>query len=344
MQRRKFLQLSGVTSGSLLLGVTSATAATDSTTKYPDPEGPVTYYTEMRVPPPEKQNVIDAVNTLKTDLQSTAGYLSLSFKQTIGESTMGRGYPNERKGWIAEGYAKTDGTLASNKVPYFYVMFVRFDSYADLKISGIQQWFQDNIVPSLFAYKVENGAPVKTPIALDYHEGVYTTVGAADRENGYMTQEEIRTYLSSKQVDEVSLGCVSVNNHYMIMDETHQAHYDALRANLDSNTRSIFRPIEGDAGYDASNPDWVANGQPAAENNSFFRKAYTREILQNAFPSGDKRNYLMHGTWETIMDHENSHLDPRFTAGAGKIKAYMLALPVEPFYITHIQDKYVGQN
>lgn len=353
MKRRKFLELSGVAGGALLLGTNANAEAQKSitSTELSKPSGPVTYYIEVRVPGPEKQTVWDKVSALKETLQTTQGYLSLSFKQTIGESTMGRGYPSDAtptlKGVLAEGYASLNGVPAgapSPKVPYFYVMFVRFANYDDLVASGIEQWFEENIVPSLFAYKVENGAPVKTPIALDYHEGIYTTVGAADRENGYMSQEEIATFLASKQSDEVGNTYVSVNNHFFIKDENQEAFGSLLRENLNGNTRSIFRPIEGDEGYDDTNEDYVLNGQPAKVDNTFFRKALTREILENAFPDNGIRSYLMHGVWETIMDHENSHIDPRFAAGAGKVGSYFTAMPVEPFYITHIQDRFVGQD
>ena len=292
MDRRQFLELSGAAGGALLLGSSAVAEATPAvaTTNHPKPVGAVTYYTEIRVPPPEKAAVLAKMDELIALMQGMAGYLSLSFKQTIGESTMGRAYPNPKKAILAEALAKLDGTLSSPKVPYFYVMFLRFDSYDNLLAAGVQAWFKANIVPSLFAYNAATTPPTKTTIALDFHEGVYTTVAAADRINGYMTAEEISTYLASKQSDEVAGQYVSVNNHYMIMDANRKAHYNLLRENLNGNTRSIFRPIQGDEGYDDSNPDYVANGQPAAPDNVFFRKAMTREILQNAFPEGEKRN------------------------------------------------------
>jgi hypothetical protein len=341
MERREFLEFSSVAGAALLIGSSTASAATTSTT-YPKPAGAVTYYSEIRVAGPEKATVLAKIDDLITLMQTKTGYLSLSFKQTIGESTMGRAYPNTTKGWLAEGFATVNGVLASPKVPYFYVMFLRFDSYDNFVASGVQAWFTANIVPSLFAYAVVNGTPTKTAVALDYYEGVYTTVGCADRSVGYGTEAEIKTYLASKQSDEVANHWVSVNNHYMILDSDQAAHYDLLRSNLFGNTMSIFRPIEGDVGYDGVTADYAINGQPGLSSNTFFRKALTREILQNAFPDGDKRSYLMHGVWETIMDHENSHIDPRFAAGASQVGSYMLAHPVEPFYITAKQDRFIS--
>lgn len=343
MKRRNFLKLSGATGGALLLG---SQANAQTTSSFVKPTGAVTYYMEIRVPGPENTAVNNAVTALKNQLRAAApanGYLSMSFKQTIGESTMGRGYPNELKGKLANGYASLAGVptgAPTPKVPYFYAMFVRFASYDDLIASNIQQWFQFDIVPSLFAYAVLPGDTTvsKTGIKLDYHEGIYTTVGAADRTNGYMTPTEISTYLGSGQSNEVLNNYVSVNNHFFIKDKDRDSFWNLLRSNLNGNTRSIFRPIVGDAGYDGATADYATNGQPAAQDNTFFRKALTREILENIQPDNGIRAYLMHGVWETILDHENSHLDPRFKKGAGQVGSYFTAMPVEPFYITKIQD------
>ena len=42
--------------------------------------------------------------------------------------------------------------------------------------------------------------------------------------------------------------------------------------------------------------------------------------------------YLMHGSWESLWDHENSHLDPCFRQAATAIARYALGGPYEPFY------------
>jgi hypothetical protein len=42
----------------------------------------------------------------------------------------------------------------------------------------------------------------------------------------------------------------------------------------------------------------------------------------------------MHGVWESVWDHENSHLDIRFMQSSTPVGAYVVAGPVEPFYAT----------
>ena len=45
-------------------------------------------------------------------------------------------------------------------------------------------------------------------------------------------------------------------------------------------------------------------------------------------------SYIMHGVWESVADHENSHIDKRFMQAAGPVGAYVIQGPVEPFYVT----------
>jgi len=68
--------------------------------------------------------------------------------------------------------------------------------------------------------------------------------------------------------------------------------------------------------------------------NHLYRKALSTEILRNAHTDGGLRSYLMHGVWESVLDHENSHIDPRFLAAAGPVGAVAVIGPVEPFYLT----------
>ena len=77
-------------------------------------------------------------------------------------------------------------------------------------------------------------------------------------------------------------------------------------------------------------------GLPGTANNRYYYKAVSTEILRNAFPDGDLRTYLMHGVWESVWDHENSHLDPRFKQTAAPVEAMVVSDPVEPFYETRI--------
>ncbi|MGC8532860.1 MAG: hypothetical protein ACP5M1_12555, partial [Acidiphilium sp.] len=77
-------------------------------------------------------------------------------------------------------------------------------------------------------------------------------------------------------------------------------------------------------------------GYAGARDNRYYRKAVSTEILRNAFPDGTLRAYLMHGVWDSVWDHENSHLDPRFLQAAGPVGAAVVIGPVEPFYQTRL--------
>jgi hypothetical protein len=75
-------------------------------------------------------------------------------------------------------------------------------------------------------------------------------------------------------------------------------------------------------------------GLPGASDNRHYRKALSTEILRNVHADGDLRAYLLHGVWESVWDHENSHLDPRFQAAVAPVGAAVMVGPVEPFYVT----------
>ncbi len=44
----------------------------------------------------------------------------------------------------------------------------------------------------------------------------------------------------------------------------------------------------------------------------------------------------MHGVWESVWDHENSHLDARMQEAFGPVGAGVEVGPVEPFYLTRL--------
>lgn len=323
MERRDFLNFTAIVSGGMFLSACNTGNAADPLESQAKPEGAVTYYTEIRVPGPEKAAVLVKIDELIAAMPAETGYLSISFKQMTGESTMVKNYPNELKGVLDQGY------IDNPKVPFFYSLFVRFDNYDNMVASGVQTWFQDNIVPSLFAYKMENGAPVKTPIVLDYYEGVFVTVAAGDRDAIYTTQDDIVNFLQN-QADEVSAALVTVENHVMIKDEN-VPEFNTKVANLLTVAQNTYMPLDGGT---------TGVGTPGTldVNNTDYRKAMTTEILQNAFADGDLRSYLMHGVWESVADHENSHIDTRFQQAAGPVGAYVVVGPVEPFYDTIKQD------
>lgn len=208
MQRRDFLGFTAVVSGGMILTACGDSAANTAATQA-KPEGAVTLYYEIRVAGPENAAVLDHVESLKSTMMGKTGFLSLSLKQMTGESTMVKNYPDILKGTLDRGFAQdatapgTPGLPTSTKVPYFYALLIRFDSYDNMVASGAQTWFTTNIVPSLFAYNAATTPPTKTPIALDYYEGVYVTVAAGDRDGIYETQTDIVNFLKN-QTDEVA--------------------------------------------------------------------------------------------------------------------------------------------
>ncbi|RKT47340.1 hypothetical protein [Thiocapsa rosea] len=300
---------------------------TESTTTrlpktHPNPEGPVTLYYEIRVPNPEQAKVIDKIDALIAFMQGKTGYLSLSLKQMTGESTMVKNYPEHLKGVLAEGY------IDNPKVPGVYSLLVRFADLEALESSGIQSWFEENIAPSLFAYSGTTKPPTKTGIALEVFKGVFITVAAGDRSAIYTTPHEIRHFLAHPS-DEVGNASVTVENHVMINDRQVAQFNEKVKVLL-SIAQETCRPDVNDADYDDAYPD----GREGSKDNHHYRKAVTTEILQNAYPDGDLRAYLMHGVWESVYDHENSHIDPRFQQAAGPVGASVVSGPVEPFYRT----------
>lgn len=338
MQRRDFLGFTAIVSGGMLLsacGDSDADTIEDSADTQEKPEGAVTLYYEFRVPGPENTTVLTNVENLKTTLMAKGGFLSLSLKQMSGESTMVKNYPDALKGVLDRGYAQvaaspgTPGMPTSSKIPFFYALLIRFDSYDNMMASQTKEWFLSDIVPSLFAYNTATTPPTKTPIALDYYEGLYITVAAGDRDGVYDTPEAIETFLKN-QTDEITNEYVTVENHVMIKDTNLDAFNTKVKTLL-TTAQNTFRPAEGDDGVDLAT---YPNGEAGSAENSNYRKAVTTEILQNAYSDGELRSYLMHGVWESMYDHENSHIDVRFQQAAGPVGAYVVVGPVEPFYDT----------
>jgi len=327
MQRRDFLSFTALISGGMVLSAcsTSNAAVPAVNASQPKPKGAVTYYTEIRVSDPQKAAVVGKIDELIATMSKKKGYLSISFKQMTGESTMVKNYPNNLKGVLDRGF------MNNNKVPNFYSLFVRFDSYDNMVASGVQTWFKNNIVPSLFAYKMENGKPVKTSIALDYYEGVFVTAAAGDRNHIYIKQADIVNFLRN-QADEVhgkglsNRPLVTVENHVMIKNRD-LAVFGKKAVKLLETAQETFMPLDGGT---------TGIGTPGTmdADNDNYRKAVTTEILQNAFADGDLRAYILHGTWESVADHENSHIDHRFQEALAPVGGYVVVGPVEPFYDT----------
>ncbi len=294
------------------------TSQTQSQVTAPDPEGQVTQYFEFRVSPPVNQTIKDTIKNKGLEMLSQRSFLSLSLKQMVGESTMVKNFPASYKGMLGSAYSDA---VASQTLPYFYQLLVRFENYAALKAADLDTWFAQTLAPDLYMYQPNVG---KTDLALHYYSGVYQTVLCGDRTEVYAEADAITQFLRS-QVDTPEQAYVTVGNHVTIED----AQLSIFEQRLDPLLRvaqNTFRPEDAADGI----------GSPGSLENSEYRKAVTTEILRNAFPSGDERDYIMHGVWESVWDHENSHLDIRFKQASTPVGALVIKGPVEPFYQTQV--------
>ncbi|MEY8014473.1 hypothetical protein [Mycobacterium servetii] len=116
---------------------------------------------------------------------------------------------------------------------------------------------------------------------------------------------------------------VTVVNHVMVADTGHHE-WEKLVLPLLKVAQETYQPNDDPSGI----------GQPGSKNNRLFRKALSTEILRNTTPDGELRAYLLHGVWESVWDHENSHLDARFHETSGPVGAGVEIGPFEPFYLT----------
>lgn len=134
--------------------------------------------------------------------------------------------------------------------------------------------------------------------------------------------EDIAGFLR-RPVDTPERETVTVENHVMIYD-TDRADWEPKVVTLLEVAQDTYQPKD--------TPNGV--GEAGGRDNRLYRKALTTEILRNAHPDGDLRAYLLHGVWESVWDHENSPIDPRFLTAAGPVGAAVVVGPVEPFYLT----------
>lgn len=316
VNRRHFLS-----AGAALTAVGFATTpqAQAAEAQHPAPAGAITFYAEIRVAEPENAALLESIETQSQSLQAAAGFLSLSVKQMTGDSTMVKNYPEAYKGMLATAYVDA---VAAHSLPYFYSLFVRFADYESLQAAQVDRWFDTVVMPHLHAYTMTPTGPQKTPMVMESYRGLYQTVVAGDRTAIYRQPDEILAFLR-RPIDLPDRNYVTVENHVMIQDAALQP-FEAKTAELLVIAQQTYQPATTDTGL------------PGAADNRHYRKAVSTEILRDAFPDGDLRAYLMHGVWESVWDHENSHLDPRFKQTAAPVGAMVVSGPVEPFYETRI--------
>ncbi|WP_090418245.1 hypothetical protein [Mycobacterium europaeum] len=283
------------------------------------PEGPVTLYFEFRVAGPEHDATTGALRERASTWRQSPGFLSLMLKQMSGDSTMVKNYPEAYKGVLAEAYL--DG-VRSHSQPYFYSLFIRFADYTQLRASKIDEDFDRAVMPFLHAVKQTSTGVAKSPQPMSVYRSVFQTIAAGNRAGIYTTTMEMTDFLRHP-VEAPEYDTVTVVNHVMVADSGH-LEWEKLVLPLLEVAQETYQPNDDPSGI----------GQPGSKNNRLYRKALSTEILRNAAPDGELRAYLMHGVWESVWDHENSHLDSRFQEASGPVGAGVEIGPVEPFYLT----------
>lgn len=325
MHRRQFFLTTLGTAASLTaFGFAPAVARSIEPASTTAPEGPVTLYFEFRVAEPEHEAAMAALKERASVWRRVPGFLSLLLKQMSGDSTMVKNYPESYKGVLAESYL--DG-VKNHSQPYFYSLFVRFADYAQLKQSRISDDFDFVILPFLHAAKQTSTGFAKSPQPMSVYRGVFQTIAAGNRAGIYTTTAEMTDFLRHP-IEAPESNTVTVENHVVVADAGH-TEWEQLVLPLLKVAQDTHQPHDDPNG----------TGQPGSKGNRLYRKALSTEILRSAFPDGDLRAYLMHGVWESVWDHENSHLDPRFQAAAGPVGAGVEIGPVEPFYLTRLLTK-----
>ena len=318
MKRRNFLKGAALTAGSMAIIPSMLSASMVKPKKGEKiPSGAVTLYFEFRIIQKFKDDMLKQVNIYAKELHRKKGFLSLQLKNMVGDSTMVHNYPTRLKGVLSSAYFEAS---KEESMPLFYSLFIRFENYHDLIASDTTKWFAKVISK----YGV---------LSKNYYEGVYKTVAAGDREKIYTSQSDIIKFLKN-QKDKITNRYITVNNHVSIFTKDVDV-FNKKSLSLLKVAQNTFRPAKGDFDYNPKYPE----GIPGSYQNLHYRKAISTEILQSAFSDGNnKTHYLFHGVWESIYDHENSHIDPRFRADVMKIFPYITDGPVEPFYETIILD------
>lgn len=337
MNRRDFFTTSGLLVGTTYMSACGSTNDTPSQSSeiaeatQPKPTGAVTLYYEFKIAGPEIASMMTNMATLASDMDAKAGFLNMTLKQLVGDSTMVNNFTTDLKGVLKSAYFDA---AAAGRRPFLYTLLLRFDNYDNLIASGAKEWFLANIEPQLFAYNGATTPPTKTPIVLDFFQGIYQTVAAGDADGVYTEQADIATFLQNQKdvasasyqaipADGTTTGVsVSVKNHVTVYDNDVTAVNTGATALL-AVAQQTYQPSTN-----------ATDGTPGTLTDSNYQKAVTTEILQNAYYSGDTRDYLFHGVWKSVADHENSHVDARFMQAAGPVGAFVIAGPSEPFYQT----------
>jgi len=148
--------------------------------------------------------------------------------------------------------------------------------------------------------------------------GRFATIAAGNRQRVYTTAEDL-----TRIIQEPPFGNhqVSVLNHVLVREQE-RSPFNHSVTNLLTTAQITFQPTDDPSGL----------GQPGASDNTHYRKPLSTEILMGLDNTHLRIPYLMHGIWESLWDHENFHVDPRFRQAAGQLAPYIVGGPEEPFY------------
>jgi hypothetical protein len=254
-------------------------------------------------------------------LMRRQGALAVTLKQMVGDSTMVKNYPAHFKGLLGSAYA--EGAEAGT-LPLFYSLFVRFDSLKALRAAKPDAVFDREVLPHLHGAMQQGGKLLASPQPMAVYRGVFETMLAGDRNGIYSRRDELVHFLS-RPVDDNAPTLVTVENHVLVPESSVPV-FDKTIPPLLKVAQETYQPEQG-----AGNA-----GLPGAADNLHYRKAVSTEILRKVEPDGELRAYIMHGIWESVWDHENSHLDARFKTAAAPVGAMVSVGPVEPFYTTQL--------
>jgi len=242
------------------------------------------------------------------------GLIRLTVKELTGLSTMVKNLPTPYKGVLGDAYQKAAETHAQ---PWYVVVLARFESDSP-ETSGetFHDWFHDTVRPHLTL-----GYP-DDPERLMY-VGRFTTIAAGDREHVYTTPDELAHFVRTPHAN---LQTVTVLNHVLVRQHDASPFNQAVTQLL-TTAQVTFQPTH----------DPSRLGQPGTADNTFYRKPLSTEILMGYDAPDQRVPYLMHGIWESLWDHENSHIDSRFRQAASRLAPYIVGGPAEPFYRTLVQ-------
>jgi len=328
MERRDFL-----TTGALFTTSLYMSACGNSSDELEEvqekPKGAVTLYYEFNIAQPVISDMLIAVNAYLEVLNSKVGFLSVSLKNMIGESTMVKNFSNDLKGILKSAYIDA---AKIGKRPHRYALLIRFNSYDNLLTSNTKIWFKESIKPLLFAYNQEG----KTLLAFDFYQGIYKTVAGGDSDGIYQTDDDILDFLLHQQdVANVEYQNIEKDGSANSVTITVMNHVTISNINTSVVNKKALNLL-GVAQQTYQPKDNISDGEAGTLSNNYYKKALTTEILQNAYTVGNQRDYLFHGVWNSIADHENSHIDERFMKASQPLGIYIVDGPVEPFYQTMI--------